>query len=313
MSHTVHKGDCLRWLLSQPPDCIHAVCTDPPYGLVEFSPGEVAKLRKGKGGIWRIPPKLNGSERDPLPRFTVLTAEQKDNLGGFFEQWGRALQTPLVPGGHVLIASNSTLQMYVQRGMVAAGYELRATIVRLYHGFRGGDRPKNAEKDFPTVCVTPRGNYEPWLLFRKPISEKTVAQNLRKWKTGGLRMLAGGRPLPDVIPSSRTPQREGEIADHPSLKPQHLLRLLVRALLPLGEGKVLDPFMGSGSTLAAATAVGYPSIGIELDPVYYAAAVKAIPRLAKLYSEYKGEDLVAPESPDRPVAARSTPAPSLFD
>ena len=32
------------------------------------------------------------------------------------------------------------------------------------------------------------------------------------------------------------------------------MRIVVRALLPLGEGAVLDPFMGSGSTIAAALA-----------------------------------------------------------
>ncbi len=203
--------------------------------------------------------------------------------------------------------------MYVQRGMVLAGYEMRATIVRVYHGFRGGDRPKNAEKEFPSVCVTPRGKYEPWLLFRKPISEKTVAQNLRKWGTGGLRMLAGDRPLPDLIPSGRTPRREQEISDHPSLKPQHLLRVLVRSLLPLGEGVLLDPFMGSGSTLAAATAVGYPSIGIELDPIYYESAVASIPQLSMLYPMFRGESLHDPEAMEPAALGQAArEAPTLF-
>ena len=114
----------------------------------------------------------------------------------------------LRPGGHVIIAGNPMLQMHVQSAMVNAGFENRATILRVYHGFRGGDRPKNAEREFPDVCVTPRGNYEPWMLFRKPISEKTVAENLRRWETGGLRMLEGSKPLPDVIPSFKTPAIE---------------------------------------------------------------------------------------------------------
>ena len=81
--------------------------------------------------------------------------------------------------------------------------------MRLYFSFRGGDRPKNAEKEFPGVCVTPKAAYEPWMLFRKPISEKTVADNLRRWKTGGLRRLSIDTPLPDIIPSVRTLDREG--------------------------------------------------------------------------------------------------------
>jgi DNA modification methylase len=51
-------------------------------------------------------------------------------------------------------------------------------------------------------------------------------------------------------------------------------------VLPLGEGVVLDPFAGSGSTLAAATAVGYDSIGIEIDMKFAALARNAIPKLA---------------------------------
>jgi site-specific DNA-methyltransferase (adenine-specific) len=54
---------------------------------------------------------------------------------------------------------------------------------------------------------------------------------------------------------------------------------LVRGILPLGEGIVLDPFAGSGSTLAAAEAVGYASIGIEKDPRYFELAINAIPKL----------------------------------
>ena len=95
-----------------------------------------------------------------------------------------------------------------------------------------------------------------------------MAENLRRWRTGGLRRLSADKPLSDVIASGRTPDREEAISDHPCLKPQHFMRILVRALLPMGEGVLLDPFMGSGSTLAAAEAVGYDSLGIELDADY---------------------------------------------
>ena len=57
---------------------------------------------------------------------------------------------------------------------------------------------------------------------------------------------------------------------------------MVRAVLPLGEGVVLDPFAGSGSTLAAAERVDYRSIGIESDPRYVQVARQAIPALRDL-------------------------------
>jgi site-specific DNA-methyltransferase (adenine-specific) len=129
-----------------------------------------------------------------------------------------------------------------------------------------------------------------------------------------LRMLAGNRPLPDVIASSRTPQAERQIAPHPSLKPQHLLRILVRSLLPLGEGLILDPFMGSGSTLAAAAAIGYQSLGIEVDESYYKLAVAAIPRLSQLYPGFSGAELLRPDElgPCSTRANKDDHAPSLF-
>lgn len=91
-----------------------------------------------------------------------------------------------------------------------------------------------------------------------------------------------GKPFEDVIPSQRTPRAERDIADHPSLKPQSLLRSLVFAVLPLGAGVVADPFMGSGSTIAAAEAVGVTSIGVERYEDYYALSRIAIPKLIEV-------------------------------
>jgi site-specific DNA-methyltransferase (adenine-specific) len=118
-------------------------------------------------------------------------------------------------------------------------------------------------------------------VFRKPI-EGRVQDNLRVWRTGGFRRPSAGRPFGDVIASAPTGAAERKLAGHPSLKPQAFLRQLVRGVLPLGEGVVLDPFAGSGSTLAAAEAVGYTSIGIEKDKHYFDIAREAIARLAAL-------------------------------
>ncbi len=69
------------------------------------------------------------------------------------------------------------------------------------------------------------------------------------------------------------------------------MRQIVRASLPLGIGVVLDPFMGAGSTIAAAVAVGYESIGLELDPQFFQVAEQAIPKLARLSASSKGNGL----------------------
>jgi site-specific DNA-methyltransferase (adenine-specific) len=60
------------------------------------------------------------------------------------------------------------------------------------------------------------------------------------------------------------------------------MRQVVRASLPLGRGTLLDPFMGSGATIAAAEALRLSSIGLEISREYFVTATKAIPELAKL-------------------------------
>ena len=273
-------ADCGDWLKAQDANSIHAVVTDPPYGLVEYSPEQQEKLRNGKGGIWRIPPSFDGVKRSPLPRFTVLTPDDLRSLEEFFFAWGRALLPVLVPGANVVIASNPLLSHVVSGAVARAGFERRGEIIRLVMTMRGGDRPKAAHEEFPDISVMPRSMWEPWLVFRKPV-EGRVQDNLRKWKTGGFRRPSSDKPFGDVIQSGPTRKAERSLAPHPSLKPQAFLRQLVRAVLPLGEGVVLDPFAGSGSTIAAAEAVGYRSIGIEKDTRYFDLACDAIPKLTR--------------------------------
>jgi len=274
-------GDCFDWLSRQNDESIHAVVTDPPYGLHEYSPEQQVKLRSGRGGVWRIPPSFDGVERSPLPRFTTLTAQQLDELRDFLRLWGCRLAPRLVPGAHVIVASNPLVSHIVSHALADAGLERRGEVIRLVMTMRGGDRPKAAHKEFAGVTVMPRSMWEPWLVYRKPIRGR-VQDNLRTWKTGGFRRPSAEKPFGDVIRSSPTRPSERKLAPHPSLKPQAFMRELVRAVLPLGEGVVLDPFAGAGSTLAAAEAVGYESIGIEKDRHYFDIACRAIPKLAAL-------------------------------
>ena len=275
------QGDCIDWLRTQQPNSIHAVVTDPPYGLHEYSEEQQEKLRAGKGGVWRIPPAFDGIKRSPLPRFTVLTKSELKELEDFFYLWARLLVPVLVPGANVVVASNPLLSHIVSGALARSGLERRGELIRLVMTMRGGDRPKAAHEEFDEVSVMPRSMWEPWLLFRKPIDGR-VQDNLRKWMTAGFRRPTTDKPFGDVIASSPTRSTERKIAPHPSLKPQAFLRKLVRGVLPLGKGIVVDPFAGAGSTLAAAEAVGYSSIGIEKDAHYFDIACKAVPKLAVL-------------------------------
>jgi site-specific DNA-methyltransferase (adenine-specific) len=110
----------------------------------------------------------------------------------------------------------------------------------------------------------------------------TVGECLRRYETGGLRRQSDDLPFEDLVQSERTPKAERGIADHPSLKPQSFMRRMVYAALPLGKGVIADPFMGSGSTIAAAEAMGLEAIGAERYLDYFNLAARVIPDLANL-------------------------------
>lgn len=278
---TLIEGDAFAVMASLSECTIHAIVTDPPYGLVEYEKKQVSKLRQGRGGVWRIPPSFDGAKRNPLPRFTTLTGDDHKRIVQFFTEFGKQAMRILVPGANIVVATNPLVSHLVAGALEAAGLEPRGQLIRLVQTMRGGDRPKGFESTYSDISVMPRSQFEPWVIARKPLKD-TVGRNLSQYGTGGWRRIDGDHPFGDVIKSAPTRKEERAIANHPSLKPQKLMRQIVRGVLPLGKGILLDPFAGSGSTLAAAEALGYESLGVEHDSKYFDLACSAIPRLTAL-------------------------------
>ena len=52
-------ADCFEWLRRIPEDSLHAIVTDPPYGVKEYELDQIEKRAAGKGGIWKIPPSFS--------------------------------------------------------------------------------------------------------------------------------------------------------------------------------------------------------------------------------------------------------------
>lgn len=279
--YTIYNADSLEWLRSQRANLFHAVVTDPPFGVVEYTAEELNKRRRGRGGIWRLPNAFDGAKRQPTPRFTVLNDHDRMGVLALHLRLAPELFRILLPGGHVMLSSQCLVSHLVAQAFSMAGFEARGQIVRVVKTLRGGDRPKFGDKQYRDVSVIPRSCFEPWLLFRKPC-EGRVIENLRRFGTGALRRPSEDTPFPDLVEVPPARPRERALAKHPSLKPQALMRFLVRASLPLGKGVVLDPFMGAGSTVAAATYLGLKSVGVELDARYFSMARSAIPKLAGL-------------------------------
>ncbi|HLB24710.1 MAG TPA: hypothetical protein VJM83_00130, partial [Nitrospirota bacterium] len=111
--YEIYCADVFEWLRHVESNSFEAVVTDPPYGLIEYSEKELDKREKGKGGVWRIPPSCDGCRRSPLPRFTVLSENEKAALRLFFSRLSHELARVLVPGAHVFIATNPLVSYLV--------------------------------------------------------------------------------------------------------------------------------------------------------------------------------------------------------
>jgi DNA modification methylase len=85
-----------------------------------------------------------------------------------------------------------------------------------------------------------------------------------------------------------TAEDRKEYNNHPTVKPEPLMRWLVRLVTPKG-GTVLDPFMGSGSTLIAADAEQFNAIGCEISPEYAAIAERRIRDAAGMFADISVE------------------------
>ncbi|MGA7501127.1 MAG: hypothetical protein WBX00_30720, partial [Isosphaeraceae bacterium] len=116
-------ADCFAWLSRIPENTLHAIETDPPYGVKEYDHDQIEKRSNGIGGIWRIPPSFDGHTRSPLPRFTALNQRERETLRQFFVEWAKLAVRALRPGAHVFVAGNAFLSQPVLAALVEGGLE----------------------------------------------------------------------------------------------------------------------------------------------------------------------------------------------
>ena len=142
-------------------------------------------------------------------------------------EWRRVLK----PGGHALVFIDWRMAGHLAAAIESADLRWMGTIVW--------------DKMFPTMGTHFRYQHEFVLHFAK--HPAAAAQR---------------RDVPNVI---RCKPVRGQNKDHPTEKPVDLLRTLLSVVAP-PRGIVLDPFLGSGTTLVAADELGMSGIGVEREP-----------------------------------------------
>jgi DNA modification methylase len=113
-------GDSLDVLKTLPDNSVHAVVTDPPYGLGDTSPAQVAEcmLAWARGETW-------------TPKGSGFMGKSWDAWVPPPELWREVLRV-LKPGGHALVFAGSRTQDLMSLSLRLAGFEIRDTLQWLY-------------------------------------------------------------------------------------------------------------------------------------------------------------------------------------
>ena len=200
MSFNLFNQSNLEFLKSQPDNSIDSIVTDPPYGISFM----------GKSWDYDVPS---------------------------VDTW-KELMRVLKPGGHILVACGTRTQHRMAVNIEDAGFEIRDIVAWVYgSGFpkslnigkavdklQGNEREDLGEHPNPAgskgntfplaqTCRITKGTsewegwgtalkpaMELWTLARKPLSEKTVAENVLKWGVGGINIdecRVGNEVLPE--------------------------------------------------------------------------------------------------------------------
>lgn len=236
---TLHHGDCLDVLREFPDASVHAVVTDPPYGLGNPNPAYVTKaLQRWATG-----------DRDHVPDGAGFMGRAWDAFVPPPAVWDECLRI-LTPGGHMVVFAGPRTQDLMALSIRLAGFEIRDTISWIFAaGFpksldvgKAIDKAAGAEREVTSVRMgdvgiqggnfanaTKRGvieqrdkpatdaarewsgwgtalkpSFEPVIVARKPLSG-TVASTVLQHGTGALN-IDGCRVGTDVMRESRMTQ-----------------------------------------------------------------------------------------------------------
>lgn len=236
----IYQGDCLEILAAIPEGVVDLVFADPPYFLsnngITCHAGKMVSVNKGEWDVSR----------------------GADTNHEFNRAWLAACQRVLKPNGSIWVSGTSHVIHSVGFAMQQLGFKLLNDISWV----KPNPPPNLSCRYFTHATETII-----WAAKNKK-SRHTFNYKLMKETNGGKQM----KSVWQVLPPSRQEKRFGK---HPAQKPLALLDRIVQAASIEGD-LVLDPFMGSGTTLVAATRCSRSVFGIELEPDFVSTTLSRI-------------------------------------
>jgi site-specific DNA-methyltransferase (adenine-specific) len=244
---TLIQGDALKVLPTLPDESVDLVILDPPY----LAPWQLPNLRREASSAFI-------TERD---------------LASIFPQLYRVMRED----SDLLIFGHLPTFMRLGQRILDSGFRYCLDLVWVkplpVNFLQAGRKPLSQHE---TIAVFYKGKLrfneegskekgDPYVRSRRMRGEKRRIYNVAEPCTT---VNPGYRHMTDVLLAPNKPtMRRGERTEHPAQKPLELVKRLVSAFSFEGD-TVLDPFLGSGTTMLACLELRRSCIGIEIEPKY---------------------------------------------
>ena len=201
---TVYNGDCLEVMDTIDKCSVDSVVTDPPYHLTSIV------KRYGKEGS--APPKDYNQSGVFKRTSTGFMGKEWDGGDIAFQAntWRKCYEL-LKPGGHLIAFSGSRTYHRMAVAIEDAGFEIRDQCIWLYGS--GFPKSHNVGDGWGTAL---KPAHEPMVLARKPLSEKSIANNVIKHGTGAINIdacrIEGEVKHPKTMPDFRDQGEQSKAA-----------------------------------------------------------------------------------------------------
>ena len=245
-NHKLILGDCLEELNRIPDESIDLIFADPPYGLAK---------KTGLG--WKYSKHITLQE--------AWDIFSKDELLEFNLKWVTECMRVLKHGGSFWV-SGSFHNIY-QLGFILG--HLDAKINNSIVWFKPNAQPNITCRMFTEstehlIWAVKNHSKTKWV-FNYKDTKNLIHDSINP----------KGKQTRNVWSITLTPRKEKWAGEHPTQKPEELLRRIILSCTNK-EDLVLDPFVGSGTTSVMAKTMGRNSIGIEKEKKYLDIARKRL-------------------------------------